>query len=57
MRSFTDPITAYIKARAVEIEAPKADDAAEAEPMAEEGNQPRVVASKKSRPKSRPTKK
>lgn len=57
MRSFTDPITAYIKARAVEIEAPKADDAAEAEPMAEEGNQPRVVAEKKSRPKSRPTKK
>lgn len=35
IRSLTDPITALIKARAVEIEAPKADDAAEAEPMAE----------------------
>ena len=66
LRSFTDPITALIKARAVEIEAPKADDAAtseatspsaEAKPMAAEGNQPRVVAAKKSRPKSRPTKK
>ena len=43
LRSFTDPITALIKARTVEIEVPKADDAptseatspsAEAEPMA-----------------------
>lgn len=44
LRSFTDPITALIKARTVEIEAPKADDAptseatspsAEAEPKAD----------------------
>lgn len=63
IRSLTDPITALINARAVEIEAPKADDAAEAEEetpataesQSQEGNQPRVVAEK--RPKSRPTKK
>ena len=35
IRSFTDPITALIKARTIEIEAPKADDAAEAQPKAD----------------------
>ena len=35
LRSFTDPITALIKARAVEIEAPKADDAATSEVTSE----------------------
>ncbi len=48
MRSFTDPITALIKARTVDVVI---------EEKAAEGNQPRVVAEKKSRPKSRPTKK
>ena len=36
IRSLTDPITALIKARAVEIEPPKADDAATSEAMSEE---------------------
>ena len=46
IRSLTDPVHALIKARAVEIEPPKADDAAEAQPMAEE---PEAKNKKKSR--------
>jgi len=63
LRSYTDPLDALIKARAVELKVPPTAEGqsespeAEAQPMASEGNQPRVVAEKKSRPKSRPTKK
>jgi hypothetical protein len=50
MRSFTDPITAYIKARAVEIEAPKADDAATSEAMSPSAEaEPKAKNKKKSR--------
>ena len=55
LRSFTDPITALIKARKVEIEAPKADDAptseatSEPEPPAEA--QPKADAQRKRRTK------
>jgi len=55
IRSFTDPITALIRARKVDIPAEAEEKASEA--MPQEGNQPRVVAEKKKRPKSRPTKK
>lgn len=55
IRSLTDPIHALIKARAVEIEAPKADDTAEAQPMAEEpeaeAEQPMADAQRKRRTK------
>lgn len=56
LRSFTDPITALIKARAVEIEAPKADDAPTSEATSEEEEdsteaKPKVDAQRKRRTK------
>ncbi len=53
LRSFTDPITALIKARAVEIEAPKADDAPTAEGQSESPAeaQPKADAQRKRRTK------
>ena len=48
LRSFTDPITALIKARVVEIEAPKADDA----PTSEATSQPEPPAARSGRKKT-----
>jgi hypothetical protein len=57
LRSFTDPITALIKARAVTIEAPKADDAPTAEGQSESPAeaQPKADAQRKRRTKKQAT--
>lgn len=62
LRSYTDPLDALIRARQVELKEPptaegQSESPATSEATSQEGNQPRVVAEKKSRPKSRPTKK